>query len=139
MNISHFLKVFAAAYPLFILMDITWIGLIMNNAYKASIGGLLRTASNGQMAPHIPASLLVWAFIVFGAILFVLPYAKNASLLGQFGWGALYGLVLYGMYDFTNFAILAQWPLGITLIDLGWGMLVNGLFAVILVWLNRLF
>lgn len=138
MDFLKFFKLFCVAFPIVILIDVLWIGVIAKNIYQSQIGQLLRT-KNGQMAANIPAGLLVWALIVVGAILFVLPYAKNHGYLGQFGWGALFGLVLYGVYDFTNLSILAGWPLSITLIDWAWGMVLNGVIALMIVYLNRIF
>ena len=132
MDFFKALKLFGVAFPILIGIDFLWIGAIAKSIYKDQIGGLMRSSAN------IPAALLVWALIVIGAIVFVLPHAKNYGYLGQFGWGALLGLVLYGVYDFTNLAILTNWPLSISLIDLGWGILVNGILAVILVLLSQI-
>lgn len=138
MEIVKFLKLFFIAFPIVILLDVFWISVVASNIYKSQIGHLLRT-KGGQITASIPAGLFVWALIVVGALLFVLPHAKYTSYLGQFMWGGLFGLVLYGLYDFTNLSILAGWPLSIALIDLGWGIILNGLLAIILVWLNFLF
>ncbi len=45
----------------------------------------------------------------------------EASLLSAAGWGALYGLIGYGIYDLTNRATLARWSLKMTVIDMAWG------------------
>jgi len=124
-------------YIVFVAMDILWIGFIMNAAYLHYLGSILRMR-NGVFSPHIPAALLTWAFIVVGSYLFVLPKIHGATVLVKFFWGAVYGLVLYGLYDFTNYAILASYPLAITLIDLAWGMFANGILAICLEYFNRL-
>ena len=36
-------------------------------------------------------------------------------------FGALFGLVVYGVYDFTNYSTLRQWPLVLALADTAWG------------------
>jgi len=59
--------------------------------------------TNGSMSPNIPSSLLVWMLIVLGLILFVLPkIPKTGSGFEGVLWGALFGLVVYGVYDLTN-------------------------------------
>lgn len=132
------IKIVSLATLCFILLDVFWIGFLMNNTYKQKIGSFLRM-KNGTFSPYITSSLLVWILIVIGSYLFVLPRIINASLGVQFLWGAIYGLVVYGVYDFTNYALLNAWPLSITLIDLGWGMFANGLLAIILSFLYRYF
>lgn len=132
------IKIVSLATLCFILLDVLWIGFLMNNTYKQKIGSFLRM-KNGAFSPYITSSLLVWILIVIGSYLFVLPRIINASLGVQFLWGAIYGLVVYGVYDFTNYALLNAWPLSITLIDLGWGMFANGLLAIILSFLYRYF
>jgi uncharacterized membrane protein len=37
------------------------------------------------------------------------------------GFGALLGLIVYGVYDFTNYSTLRQWPFVLTLADVAWG------------------
>ena len=37
--------------------------------------------------------------------------------------GAFFGLVAYATYDLTNLATLKNWPLPVTIVDLGWGAL----------------
>lgn len=135
MNASHIFKLFAISYPIFIVLDIVWIGILMNETYKQYLAPIARI-SDGKLQAHWPAALTVWALIVVGAIIFVLPKTAGCGLVASFAWGALYGLVLYGVYDLTNFAILAQWPLTITLIDIAWGMTANGILLVALKWID---
>lgn len=110
----------------------------MNQAYKNNLGAISRTI-NGSMRPNLGASLLVWFLIVLGAYLFVLPRIETSPIVIQLIWGGIYGLILYGVYDFTNFAVLSVWPLSITLIDLGWGIFVNAIFAVVFNYINNFF
>ena len=135
MNTLHAIKLFAISYPTFIIFDIMWIGILMNSTYQYYLEPIARIY-NGKLQANWPAALLVWALIVIGAIIFVLPKTTGVNLIGSFAWGALYGLILYGVYDLTNFAILAQWPLTITIIDIIWGMTVNGILLVLLTWVD---
>lgn len=137
-DVSKTLKIVSVALICFVALDVFWIGFLMNDTYKQKIGSLLRMKS-GAFSPDIFSALLVWVLIVIGSYLFVLPLVLNTSLLVQFLWGAIYGLIVYGVYDLTNYALLNAWPLSITLIDLGWGMFANGLLAILLNFLYRYF
>jgi len=46
---------------------------------------------------------------------------------------ALLGLVVYGVYDFTNYSTLRDWPLTLALVDTAWGAVASALCAAI-VW-----
>jgi uncharacterized membrane protein len=132
------IKVLACAFPFFVGLDALWIGYFMNSYYKEKIGSILRM-SNGAISPELISSLIVWALIVLGSYIFVLPRIIEEPLIIKFLWGGLYGLILYGVYDLTNYAILSSWPLSITLVDLGWGIFANGLLAVFLSFLSDWF
>ena len=43
--------------------------------------------------------------------------------------GAVIGLVAYATYDLTNLAVVKDWPLGLTFIDMAWGTMVSGIAA----------
>ncbi len=128
------LKLFLISYPIFVLVDTLWLGFIMRNVYRAQIG-FLTNIVNDTMQVNWPAALLVWALIVLGGIIFALPRTDGTIISGLL-WGALYGLVLYGVYDLTNLALVKDWPLFIVVVDIAWGMAVNGLLVGFLVWLN---
>ena len=53
--------------------------------------------------------------------------AGNGHWLWALGYGALYGFCVYAAYDITNLATLRSWPVGLTLVDLGWGTLATAL------------
>ena len=60
--------------------------------------------------------------------LFVIPRASTVSLAAAYG--ALFGLVVYGVYDFTNYSTLRQWPFVLTLADVAWGAAASAVAAV---------
>lgn len=129
--------VFVISLIIFVLLDVAWIGGLAKNLYQNNLGSLVRKV-DGQMAPHVPAALLTWLVIVIGLFAFVVPQVAGSSILEQALWGALYGFVLYATYDLTNYAVLANWPLNVTIADICWGTFLNGLMAVIACYLNRL-
>ena len=46
-------------------------------------------------------------------------------------YGAALGLVIYGVYDFTNFSTLRQWPLLLTFADVAWGTVATAACAAL--------
>lgn len=131
------LKVYLCLVPVFLAIDLLWLGVIMSGFYKAELGPLLRR-SGEAMAPIWWAAFLVYILIPLGIVLFVLPgLPLETSLAPAFAWGAVFGLILYGVYDFTNFSLVQHWPLRLTLADIAWGGFVCGLATVIAVHLRR--
>lgn len=120
------------------VIDLLWLGVIAKNIYSASLGIFLRQGPNG-MAPIWPAAIMVYVFIALGITLFVLPKA-NGDYAQALIWGVLFGAVLYGVYDFTNYSLIANWPLPITIIDFIWGMVLCGSSSVVVTFIqNRFF
>ena len=120
------------------ILDMLWLGVVAKNIYAAQIGALLRK-SGDIMTPIWWAAVIVYSCIALGILVFVLPKA-NGDYLQAVIWGALFGLVTYGIYDFTNYSILANWPWKITLIDFTWGMVLCGMSSLIAAFIqNRLF
>ena len=130
-------KLYIVSLFIFIMVDLIWIAGIMKNFYRLQLGPLSRM-TNGSMSPNIPSSLLVWMLIVLGLILFVLPkIPKTGSGVEGFLWGALFGLVVYGVYDLTNFALLKDWSLSMTIVDMLWGTVACGISGFVVGHLAR--
>lgn len=125
--------------PLIVLIDLVWLGVLMKPFYESQIGELARR-NGAALAPRWPAAILVYVLIPAGIVLFVRPaMGSNASLLQAFAWGALFGLVLYGVYDCTNRSILEKWPLRLTVVDITWGCVLCGIGGVAIRFVERLF
>lgn len=79
----------------------------MPNFYKAQLGILARR-SGDALAPLWWAALIVYLLIPLEILLFALPRVNpEGGLLSALFWGFLYGVTLYGVYDFTNLSTLA--------------------------------
>lgn len=134
-------KLFALLLPIFLAIDLFWLGIVMKGFYSTELGSLARRAGDG-LAPRWGAALLVYMLIPGGLILFVRPLLQNSGTIGSaLGWGALYGLVVYGVYDLTNRAILENWSLRMTIADIAWGCVLCGITSAAMwridLWLRR--
>lgn len=112
----------------FVVLDGLWLGLVMASFYQREFQGLGRFGADGSFAPIWAAVIPVYILLGAGVALFAVPRAH--SLASAAMWGALFGLVVYGVYDLTNYATLAQWPLIVTVADIGWGIVACALTAV---------
>lgn len=113
----------------YVLLDAIWLLGIAKPIYSHEIGSLMR------MHPPIFSVVFVYVLLLFGLIFFVLPKAAGNPWQALL-FGALYGLIVYGVYDFTNLAILSGWTLKISVIDMLWGMFVCGVSSFLAVFLT---
>ena len=135
----HFIKVFVFLPPLLFLLDYLWLGIFASGSYKKELGPFLRMSGN-DMQPVIWAAVVVYLAIPLGIMLFVLPKISQDHWIGSaLIWGALYGIVVYTIYEMTNYCLLRGWPLRIVLIDICWGALLNAIGALAAGFLHRWF
>ena len=112
----------------FMVLDAFWLGVLMKNFYRDQLAPIVRMADGG-MAPNWPAAFVVYALLGTGIAFFVIPRAGTVPAAAAYG--ALLGLVVYGVYDFTNYSTLRQWPFVVTLADVAWGTFATAACAAI--------
>lgn len=102
-------------FLLLLVLDFLWLRVFSSNLYKNEIGGLMKSKIN------FISAFFVYALLFIGIFLFVLNNSYVDSVLLAAIFGGLFGLIVYGVYDLTNFAILKGYTLKITIIDMIWG------------------
>jgi uncharacterized membrane protein len=119
--VSTFLKLFAIAFPTFLVIDLVWLGVLARPFYQAQLGPLMKEN------PNWAAALVFYVIFVAGiVILAVLPAVERRSLGHALAMGAVLGLVSYAAYDLTNLATLRDFPRTVAMVDLVWGTLLTG-------------
>jgi uncharacterized membrane protein len=118
------LKQFITTLFVFLFIDLVWLGFIAKKIYDQLLTPFERTLN------WLPA-VLTYLLLASGIFIFVLPFANNntKALL----YGALFGLITYGVYDLTNLATLKNWPTKLVVIDMIWGSFLCALTALIVV------
>ncbi len=117
------LRPFLILIPAIAALDLVWLGGVMSSFYRSELGSMLRLRGD-SMDVVIWAGAIVYLLIAAGIVAFVLPRLpsnKKGRLAAALRWGFLYGVLLYGVYDFTNLAILSHWPLTVVAVDVLWG------------------
>ncbi len=69
---------------------------------------------------YLPA-MVVYALMVLGLYYFII--SKKKSVLDAF----LLGVLVYGVYDMTNYATIKKWSLRVAIMDMLWGGVLFGL------------
>lgn len=116
------------------IIDSIWLLLIAKGFYARQMEFLFSKSIN-----LIPV-LIFYPIYAFGVMLLaVLPALASGSWTEALWKGALIGLLAYSAYDLTNHATIAGWPTLVTIIDIGWGVVLTGLTSVIAYFLINLF
>ena len=118
MSAAFWLKLYLLTVPVFFLIDMIWLGFVARNFYKEQLHSLLSPQVNWTAA-------LLFYFIYIAGILFfaVRPGLEAGSFARACLSGALFGFFTYATYDLTNLATLRDWPVLVTVVDIGWGIL----------------
>ena len=126
------IKTFFVVLVPMLALDALWLGVISKGLYQKYIGHLF--AEKVDFASASVVYLLLALGISFFAVL-----PAEGSLGKAFLMGTLFGLIVYGVYDFTNMATLRDWPLTISLIDMAWGTVLGGVSALAGTYLLKIF
>ena len=93
--------------------------VLIDSVYLSSVKGYfgkqIKDVQGTPMKLDMMATILAYVFIVFGLNYFII--SKRASVKDAF----LLGLVIYGIYEFTNKAILTKWTYNTVALDTVWG------------------
>jgi len=118
MSAAFWLKLYLLTVPVFFLIDMIWLAFVARNFYKEQLHSLLSPQVNWTAA-------LLFYFIYIAGILFfaVRPGLEAGSLARACLSGALFGFFTYATYDLTNLATLRDWPVLVSVVDIGWGTL----------------
>ena len=111
-----YLKLFLVALPVFFIIDMIWLGFVARNFYKSQLGDLMINQVNWV------AAIIFYLIFIAGLVVFVIePAVAKSSWQKALILGGFFGFVTYATYDLTNLATLKNWPLVMTIVDLGWG------------------
>jgi len=120
--------IFVAIY---LIVDVIYVTLSMPfyKAVVARIEGAKRPKPKSKGALLLVA-LASYALMAIGWLIFVADKARyTRSVLGGMAYGALYGLVVYGVFNFTNYVLFSQYTSDVLLRDLAWGVTWGALFT----------
>lgn len=116
----------------FVALDALWLGVIVKSFYKEQLGTLLRAQPDWFMAA------CAYIFMVAGFVWFVFPQVQmTRSVLQAMQYGARFGVVLVGIYECTNYAMIAGWPFPLVIIDTIWGGVLYAVASTIIFYMRN--
>ena len=126
MQISRIFLTYIVSVPVFFIVDMIWLGVIAKGFYRKALEPLITPNIN-----WIAAIIFYLLFLVGVLIFALLPGIERRSLVYTIAMAALFGFIAYATYDLTNLAILRNWPLTLSMVDMVWGAFLSASTAAI--------
>lgn len=121
-----FFKLYAIALPIFLVIDMLWLGVVAKNFYADQIGFLMKSNINWLSA------IIFYLIFIAGLVVFVISPSITKNAWSQaLVLGAFFGFITYATYDLTNLATIKDWPLLVTIVDLIWGAFISAIVSVV--------
>jgi len=113
---------FLVSAIIFIVLDSIYL-----NTTKSYMSNQIQKVQNAAIVPNYIAVLICYVFLITGLNYFIIK--PNRSIQDAF----LFGIVIYGVYETTNWAIFKNWSVLTVLIDTLWG----GILFALTTWFVR--
>ena len=121
-------KATVVAVVVLLLLDFIWISSNTN-----MYGKMVQKMQNTTMSVRLYSAIIAYILMIVGLVWVIFPIIdanikliKN-KVVGALRFGGLFGLVVYGIYNSTNYAIFNDCSLKVAFIDTLWGVTVYSL------------
>lgn len=114
----------AISVSIIFLMILDFIWIFLNKDLYAKV---IKNIQNTKMSINIMGALVAYLLMIIGFVRFIVPNIPHKDmdfknkLINAFKYGALFGFVVYGIYNATNIAIFKNYSISIAFIDTLWG------------------
>jgi uncharacterized membrane protein len=108
------------AAVIFVILDGLYLNLIKNYFNKQ-----IQSIQGSNIKINFMAVAITYILLIFGLNYFIIKKHKSVSD------ASLFGLVIYGVYEFTNYSLLKNWSIITVIMDTTWGTLLFGLTTFI--------
>ena len=95
---------------LFVCIDSIYLNLM-----RGYFDNQIKKVQGSPIQLNFVGALITYIFLIFGLNYFII--SKNKSVNDAF----LLGIVIYGVYEFTNVSLLKNWHWLTTILDTTWG------------------
>lgn len=100
--------------------------LLIDSVYLMSLSGyfnaLVKSIQGKKITMKMLGAVLCYLFLIIGLNIFILQNGQyEKDLEKRVLYAGLLGLLVYGVYETTNYAILDKWDFKTVIIDTLWG------------------
>lgn len=124
-------QVFLIVCLLYLIIDIPWIGFVVNKVYQ----DLVRSIQLEDLSLKFFSAFLTYLLMSFGLTYLTMRTARSGKEAAING--AIFGLVMYGVFDFTNMSIFKKWGFKVSIIDIIWGTFLSATVAFLTFAINE--
>lgn len=122
-------KIFGLVLSIFIAIDLPMVFYINKDMYFDTFRKINKKKSPKGFRVYISA-IITYLLLAYGVYYFSVK--QNSPLNG-----AILGLVIYGVYNYTNYATINKYNLNQTMIDTAWGTVLCGLVGYLTITINN--
>ena len=94
-----------------LVLDLVWLNLYMGPRYQT----MIKEIQGEKMIVNTMSAFSAYLLMIVALVVFVIR--KNFTLVEAF----LFGVCLYGVYDFTCCAVFKKWDFNLAIVDIIWG------------------
>lgn len=125
---------YISTFAVFLGLDYVGLSYLIKPVFDEEIGHLLLDGF------RVLPAFVFYAFYAAVLVWFVgLPALRERRGIGWvLGNGALLGAMGYGTYEFSSYAVMADWTLRLVLTDVTWGTCLTAVSAAAGVWITRM-
>jgi uncharacterized membrane protein len=113
-NIIQYLSILVILF----ILDAVWLGIISKKHYQI----VIKNVQGSELEPRILPAIFTYLIMALGLYVFV--FSQNEP---KWQLGALFGFIVYGVFNGTTHAMFKEWNLPTAVRDCLWGTFAFGL------------
>ena len=121
-------KIFSLVLAIFLVIDLPMILYINRDMYEITFKKINKKKNPKGLRVYISA-VIAYMLLAFGIYYFSVKQHNSFN-------GLILGLVIYGVYNYTNYATIRKYSLNQTLIDTAWGTVLCGIVGYLSIIIN---
>ena len=92
---------------------------------------------NKPIAFRMTPAIIAYGLLVLNIVYILIPLTKKLSNIKRSLVFAISGLVIYGVYNATTYAIIENYPLHVAIIDTLWGLISHLVLSLMISFLHK--
>ena len=105
------------------ILDAVWLGVISKDHYS----NVIQNIQGEPLKPRLLPAFLTYLIMALGLYVFVISQKDASTSVPKWQLGALFGFIVYGVFNGTTHAIFKNWDISTAIRDCLWGTFAFGL------------